>query len=120
MRTNGSRQIHKYTGDIIEPQHEISNNVVCGTSKGSDQHVHTHSLTRAFASVYSMTLRLLTSFVVSKLKTYSGCTGSSDSTLDKMPHCWKSHVPAHFYTSSTRPEFLLWFNYLWFELEGGM
>ena len=23
-----------------------------------------------------------------------GCTGSSESTLVKMPHCWKSHVTA--------------------------
>ena len=33
-----------------EPQHEISNNVVCATSKGSDQPGHTRSLIRAFAS----------------------------------------------------------------------
>ena len=33
-----------------EPQHEIPNNVVCVTSKGSDQPVHMHSLIRAFAS----------------------------------------------------------------------
>ena len=33
-----------------EPEHEISNNVVCATSKGSDQPVHTRSLIRAFAS----------------------------------------------------------------------
>ena len=31
---------------VIEPQHEISNNVVCATSKGSDQPVHTRSLIR--------------------------------------------------------------------------
>ena len=34
----------------IEPRHEISNNVVCTTSKGSDQPAHTRSLIRAFAS----------------------------------------------------------------------
>ena len=34
----------------IEPQHEISNNVVCATSKASDRPAHTHSLIRAFAS----------------------------------------------------------------------
>ena len=33
----------------IEPVHEISNNVVCATSKASDQPAHTHSLIRAFA-----------------------------------------------------------------------
>ena len=32
------------------PQHEISNNVVCATSKGSDQLAHMRSLIRAFAS----------------------------------------------------------------------
>ena len=32
-----------------EPVHEISNNVVCATSKSSDQPVRTHSLIRAFA-----------------------------------------------------------------------
>ena len=32
-----------------EPRHEISNNVVCATSKGSDPTAHTRSLIRAFA-----------------------------------------------------------------------
>ena len=35
---------------IIEPLHEISNNVVYATSKVSDQPAHTRSLIRAFAS----------------------------------------------------------------------
>ena len=35
--------------NIIEPRHEISNNVVCATSKASDQPAHSHSLIRAFA-----------------------------------------------------------------------
>ena len=34
---------------IIEPGHEISNYVVCATSKASDQPAHTRSLIRAFA-----------------------------------------------------------------------
>ena len=33
-----------------EPRHEISNIVVCATSKDSDQPAHTHSLIRAIAS----------------------------------------------------------------------
>ena len=33
-----------------EPRHEISNNVICATSKGSDQPAHERSLIRAFAS----------------------------------------------------------------------
>ena len=30
-----------------------------------------------------------------------GCTGSSESTNVKMPHCWKSHVTAHIETTCT-------------------
>ena len=43
---------------LNEPVHEISNNVVCATSKGSDQPAHTRSLIRAFASRLNI-LRLL-------------------------------------------------------------
>ena len=39
---------------IIEPVHEISNNVVCATSKASDQPAHTDSLIRVFASRLSI------------------------------------------------------------------
>ena len=35
---------------VNEPVHEISNNMVCATSKVSDQPAHTRSLIRAFAS----------------------------------------------------------------------
>ena len=35
---------------LSEPVHETSNNVVCATSKASDQPAHTRSLIRAFAS----------------------------------------------------------------------
>ena len=35
---------------LNEPVHEISNIVVCATSKASHKPVHTHSLIRAFAS----------------------------------------------------------------------
>ena len=42
--------VYNSTYNIVELQHEISNNVVCATSKASDQPAHTRSLTRAFAS----------------------------------------------------------------------
>ena len=47
---------------IFEPWHEISNNVVCATSKASDQPAHMRSLIRAFASRLniSMSVKLLT------------------------------------------------------------
>ena len=44
--------VHK--GLIIEPVHEIFNNVVCATSKASDQPAHTRSLIRAFAGRLSI------------------------------------------------------------------
>ena len=40
--------------DIIGPLHEISNNVVCATSKASDQPAHMCSLIRAFASLLNI------------------------------------------------------------------
>ena len=37
----------KLIWDVLsEPRHEISNNVVCATSKGSDQPAHTRSLSK--------------------------------------------------------------------------
>ena len=40
---------NEYDCFTIEPWHEIPNNVVCATSKGSDQPTHTRSLVRGFA-----------------------------------------------------------------------
>ena len=45
------RQTIKSNKELIsfEPVHEISNNVVCATSKGSDQPAHTRRLIQSFA-----------------------------------------------------------------------
>ena len=83
-----------------ELPHEISNNVVCATSKASDQPAHTRNLIKAFASRlnilchFIMSVMLLTEhhFEFPSLK--GGCTGSSESIHVKMSHCWKSHVTA--------------------------
>ena len=42
-------KLKMYLVSLNEPVHEISNNVVCATSKASDQPAHTRSLIRAFA-----------------------------------------------------------------------
>ena len=42
-----------------------------------------------------MSVKLLTEHNLEFLSLKGGCTGSSESTLVKMPHCWKSHVMAH-------------------------
>ena len=44
-----------------------------------------------------MTLKLLTEHNLEFVSLKAGCTGSSESTLVKMPHSWKLHVAAHIY-----------------------
>ena len=44
---------------------------------------------------YSISDNLLTEHYLEFLSLKGGCTASSESTLVKMPHCWKSHVAAH-------------------------
>ena len=44
-----------------------------------------------------MTVKLLTEHNLEFLSLKGGRKGSSESTLVKMPHCWKSHVMAHLY-----------------------
>ena len=42
-----------------------------------------------------MTVKLRTEYNFEFLSLKGDCTGLSESTLVKMPHCWKSHVVAH-------------------------
>ena len=43
-----------------------------------------------------MIVKLLTEHHLEFLSIIDGCTDSPESTLAKMPHCWKSHAAAHF------------------------
>ena len=43
---------------------------------------------------YSISVKLLTEHHLEFVSLKVGCTGSSESTLVKMPHCWKSYVAA--------------------------
>ena len=43
-----------------------------------------------------MTVKLLTEHHLEFLSLTRGCTGSSESTLVKMPQFWKSHVAAQY------------------------
>ena len=87
----------------IEPRDEISKHMVCATSKGQDQPAHMRSLIRAFASrlKYPTTVMLLTERHFEFLK--RKLPGSSNTTLLKMPHCWKSHVAAKMSSDVCRP-----------------
>ena len=82
---------------ILELVHEISNNVVCATSKASDQPAHMRSLIRAFAcrsNILWVFCYYWTPFEVSRPKkrlhrliwVYK---------LVNMPHCWKPRVTAY-------------------------
>ena len=85
-----NRQFHDLRVKSCEPVHEIYNNVVCATSKASDQPAHMRSLIRAFASRLSiliMIVKLLTEHHLEFLSLKGGCRGSSESTHVKMPHC---------------------------------
>ena len=42
-----------------------------------------------------MIVKLLTEHHLEFLSLKGGCTGSSESTHVKIPHCWKSHAAAH-------------------------
>ena len=44
---------------------------------------------------YYMSVQLLFELNLEFLSLTGDCTGSSESILVKMPHCWKSHVAAH-------------------------
>ena len=44
---------------------------------------------------YYMSVKLLTEHHLEFLSLKGGCTGLSESTLVKMPHCWKSHHIDH-------------------------
>ena len=96
--------IHSSKGSMVpyrllfEPVHEISNNVVCATSKGSDQPAHMRCLIRAFARRLNiLSVKLLIEHLLVVLSLKGGCTCSSESTLVKMSHCWKLHATAQFY-----------------------
>ena len=49
---------------------------------------------------YSMTFKLLTKPHLRFLSLKGGCTGSSESTLVKIPHSWKSHATAYIQAKS--------------------
>ena len=47
-----------------------------------------------------MIVKLLTEHHLEFLSLKGGCPGSSESTLVKMPHCWKSHVMTQLFICS--------------------
>ena len=94
----GTQRVKGHARIEFEPVHEISNNVVCATSKVSYQPSHTRSFDQSLclSLEYPMIVKLLTEHHLRFLSLKVGCTGSSESTLVKMPLCSKSHALAQF------------------------
>ena len=66
-----------------------------------------------------MSVKLLTKDNLEFLGLKGGCTGSTESTLVKMPHCWKSHVKAHFmFAVPPTPVTVFPFEYLYSNFDG--
>ena len=84
----------------------ISSNVVCATSKGSDQPEHMPSLIRAFAS---RCVKLLTEHHLEFLRLKGGYTYSYESTLLKC-HIVGNHMSR--FISWYPSEVLIWFTCL--------
>ena len=57
-----------------------------------------------YSLLYSMTVKLLTQHNLVFLSLKWGCSGLSESTLVKMPHCWKSHVAAQIISADDKAE----------------
>ena len=47
---------------------------------------------------YSLSVKLLTEHHLEFLSLKGGCRGSTESTMIKMQHCWKTHATAHIVT----------------------
>ena len=90
--------MYKYTKFLFQvhnmPWHGISNNVVCATCKASDQPAQyaRSDQSLCYSLEYSMIVKLLTEHHLEFLTLNGDCTGLSESTLDKIPHCWKSLI----------------------------
>ena len=54
-----------------------------------------HQISLRIRADYFISVELLTEHRLEFLSLKGNLTGSSESTLVKMPHCWKSHVTAH-------------------------
>ena len=50
-----------------------------------------------------MIVKLLTEHHLEFLSLKGGCTGSSESTLFQMPHCWKTHAMAQMEPVNDKP-----------------
>ena len=50
-----------------------------------------------------MNIKLFTEHHLEFLSLKGSCTGSSESTLVKLPHCWKSRVTAHILSAQALP-----------------
>ena len=97
--------MHSFIRHILnEPLHEILQQcVMCDQQNLKSACAYTQSDQSLCKSLeYSMTVKLLTEHHLEFLSLKGGCTGSNESTLVKMPHCWKCHTATQMLCISTR------------------
>ena len=76
----------------FEPVHEISINVVCATSKASDQPAHMRSLIRVFVSRLSYEYSLIVKLLTEHHLEFLSLTEAGPSL--QLSNCWTSHATA--------------------------
>ena len=68
-----------------------------------------------------MSVKLLAEHHLEFLSLKGGCTGLYESTLVKMPHCWKSHGAAQIFMSweaiISYPKILYYFTCIWVKVK---
>ena len=80
---------------IIEPRQDFQQCGMCDQQRLRPAWKYAQSDQSVCESLeYYMNIKLLTEHHLEFLSLKGGCTGSSESTLVKMPHWWKAHVAA--------------------------
>ena len=84
--------------DIFEPQGDFQHCSMCDQQRLRSSYAFVQSdQNLCLLLKYSTTVKLLTEYNFEFISLKGGCTSSSESTFVKIPHCWKSHVTAHYY-----------------------
>ena len=62
--------------------------------------IRAHDQSLCLSHDYYISVKLLIELNLVFLSLTGGCTGSSESTLVKMAHCWKSHVTVQIFLNT--------------------
>ena len=84
--------------DKIEPRGDFQHCSMCDQQRLRSSYAYAQSdQSLCLLLEYSTTVKPLTDYNFEFISLKGGCTRSSESTLVKIPHCWKSHATAQYY-----------------------